>query len=135
MNTDKNKPITYKTTISGYVFEIDLSKVLLRPSMIKYLKTSHPEINLTGYHTQNIGEVGSLTRMEYQNSLDNNEFAELVETEPVKVISKMIEVVNPETGETEVEPFYEISNGRHRITSAIVRGLGKINADVVFSAY
>lgn len=135
MNSNKNKPINYKTTISGYVYQIDLARVLLRPSMVKYINTNHTDLDLQGYKTQTVGEVGSLTRMEYQNSLSDFDFAELLEVEPVKVISKMMEVVNPETGETEVESFYEIENGRHRITSAIVRGLKTINADVVFSAY
>ncbi len=128
----KKKYLDLKAQIGGftYIAEIDLARVLLRKSMVKYLKENHPEIDLNNFKMSNTMEVGSLTRMESQKSLSDLEFSELLKSKPVNVKSVMLHVKNQETGEIEALPFYEIVDGRHRVTSAIIRGLTKINASV-----
>ena len=129
----KSKYLRLKAQLGGHLAEIELSKVLLRPSMIKYIKANHPEIDLSNFKISHVGEVGSLTRMEHQNSLSNEQFMVQLKDDPVSVSSKGIQYKNPETGETEIAYYYEIVNGRHRITSAIIRGFTKINANISYS--
>jgi hypothetical protein len=128
----KKKYLNLKAQVGGfkYTAEIDLSKVLLRKSMVEYIKEKHPEINLDNYKLSKTSEVGLLTRMESQNSLSDEDFNKLLQKEPVEVTSISMEVKNPESEELEIVSFYEIDNGRHRVTSAIIRGLTKINARV-----
>jgi len=127
-----NKQFDLKILGGHFTNEINLSRILLRPSMIKYFKENHPNINLNNYKMSKIKEVGALTRMEYQDSLTDDEFIEQNEKEPINVSNVMIEVFNPETGDVQVDSYYDIYNGRHRITSAIVRGFEKITADISF---
>lgn len=128
----KKKYLELKAQVGGFIYtaEIDLSKVLLRKSMVEYLKKNHPGINIDNYKLSEISEVGSLTRMDSQNSLSDDDFNKLLQREPVEVKSVSMREKNPESGESEIVSFYEINNGRHRVTSAIIRGLTKINARV-----
>jgi len=132
LETNNDKYFDLKMVGGRFIGGINLSRVFLRPSMIKYLKEKHPEINLNNYKISKIKEVGTLSRMDYQNSLTDDEFMELVKKDPVNVSNVMMKVFNQETGEIQIESYYDIVNGRHRITSAIVRGLEKITADISF---
>ncbi len=113
--------------------KIDIEKILLTPAMKHYLAgklTPEQQISLSFHPTPM--EVGKLTRMDNFASMTDNDFVHLLKTEPIDVSCKWITCGDENTGNLDEGLFYVIVNGRHRVTSAILRGLKHINASVKF---
>ncbi len=129
LTTDSDK----SNTRGGYTYQIDIAHILLTPAIENYLRDTIGIGDLERYSSHpNPKECGKLTRMERISKLTDDQFVQLCQDEPIDVISIMMEYQDKETGYTEVSGFYEIINGRHRVTSAIARGLEQINAHVKF---
>lgn len=129
LTTDSDK----SNTRGGYTYQIDIAHILLTPSIENYLRDTIGIGDFESYSSHpNPKECGNLPRMERMNKLTDDQFAQLCQDNPIDVISIMMEYQDKETGYTEVAGFYEIINGRHRVTSAIARGLKQINARVKF---
>ena len=106
--------------------EIDTRQILLTKPMIEVIRSYNPDIDLSQFKIS-IGEQGfRLQRME-RMMLSN--FDELISNEPVHVIpgknrdGKMIG--NKIDGV--LKKLYEIIDGRHRVTRAIIEGRITVN--------
>ena len=110
--------------------EIDLQQILITKPMIDAIKMYNPDLDLNEYKLSK-GEQGfRLPRMEQM--MESN-FNELLQNEPVelkvartqdgKIIGIRIDGI--------MKKMYEILNGRHRITRAIIEGHKTINAIII----
>jgi hypothetical protein len=132
MNNSVTKSNNLQTRC-GYIYQIDISQILLTPAVKTYLSNKLISKDFASYFfNPKSTECGNLTRMERLESLSNEDFIQLCNNNPIDVSSVMMEYKDKETGDIEASSFYVIDNGRHRVASAIARGMGKINANVIF---
>ena len=110
--------------------QIDLRQILITKPMIDAIKEYNPDIDLKNYKLSK-GEQGfRLNRME---QMFESNFDELLEKEPVelkvaknsdgKVVGIRIDGI--------MKKMYEIINGRHRISRAIIEENKTINAKII----
>ena len=110
--------------------EIDLRQILITTPIVEAVKSIKEDADLSAFKMSK-GEQGfKLTRMERMNE---SNFEELIKNEPVelkiarnnegKMIGLKIDGVTKKS--------YEIINGRHRISKAIIDGRKTINAIII----
>lgn len=123
-NKNKNKRGGYLTE------EIDLRQVLITKPIIQAINNYNPDLDLSEFKLSK-GEQGfKLSRME---EMMNSNFQELLQNEPVEL--KIARTSEGKMIGTKIDgvmkKMYEIINGRHRITRAIIEGHKNINALIV----
>jgi hypothetical protein len=129
--TIKRKNKTIKNKKGGNVTEqIDLRQILITKPIINAIKEYDPDIYLGEFKISK-GEQGfRLNRMEQM--MESN-FNELLESEPVEL--KIARTPDGKIIGTKIDglmkKMYEIINGRHRITRAIIEGHKSIKAVMV----
>lgn len=127
--TRKNKRI--KKLRGGNLSEqIDLRQILITKPIINAVKEYNPDIDLSQFKLSK-GEHGfGLSRM---GQMMESNFEELIENEPIELKvartpdSKIIGAKIDGT----MKKMYEIINGRHRITRAIIEGHKTIKAIII----
>lgn len=127
--TRKNKRV--KRLIGGNLSEeVDLRQILITKPIINAVKEYNPDADLSQFKLSK-GEPGfGLSRMEQM--MESN-FEELLENEPVELkVAKTTEgkMIGAKIDGT-MKKMYEILNGRHRITRAIIEGHKTIKAIVI----
>lgn len=127
--TRKNKRV--KKLRGGNLSEqIDLRQILITKPIINAVKEYNPDIDLNQFKLSK-GEHGfGLIRM--AQMMESN-FEELIENEPVEL--KVARTSDGKMIGTKIDgnmkKMYEIINGRHRITRAIIEGHKTIKAIII----
>jgi hypothetical protein len=112
------------------VEQIDLRQILITKPIIDTVKKYNPTIDL-GIYKISKGEQGfPLTRMDRMMESD---FNNLINDEPVEL--KVARTTDGKMIGTKIDgnmkKMYEIVNGRHRVTRAIIDGNQNINAKII----
>lgn len=128
-NTRKNKRV--KRLRGGNLSEeVDLRQILITKPIINAVKEYNPDADLSQFKLSK-GEHGfGLSRM---GQMMESNFEELLENEPVELkVAKTPEgkMIGAKIDGT-MKKMYEILNGRHRITRAIIEGHKTIKAIVI----
>ena len=133
--TNKNKKqlkrINRAIKKGGNIMEhIDLRQILITKPIINAVNEYNPDIDLTQFKLSK-GKPGfGLSRMEQMMESD---FNELLEREPVEL--KVARTPDGKIIGTKIDgsmkKMYEIINGRHRITRAIIEGYKTIKATII----
>lgn len=110
--------------------EIDLRQILLTKPIMNAVKEYNPDINLGEYKLSKSEHGFGLSRMEQMMESD---FTELLEKEPVKL--KVARTSDGKMIGTKIDgvmkKMYEIIDGRHRITRALIDGHKNIKAIII----
>jgi hypothetical protein len=129
----KNRKATkkYRNRIGGNNIEqIDIRQILFTKPILDSIKEYNPDIDITEFKLSK-GEQGfKLTRMD--RMMESN-FDKLIDKEPIEV--KVARTSNGKIIGTKIDgvmkKMYEIINGRHRITKAVIDGYKNINVKIV----
>jgi hypothetical protein len=132
----KNRKLTKKyrkgrIRIGGNnIEEIDIRQILLTKPILDSIKEYNPDIDITEFKLSK-GEQGfKLTRM---GRMMDSDFDKLLDKEPIEL--KVARTSNGKIIGTKIDgimkKMYEIINGRHRITRAVINGYKYINANII----
>ena len=130
-NKNKSKKLKKLKKRGGSLTEeIDLRQILITTPIIQAINEYNPNLNLSEFKFSKNEPGFRLTRME---QMMNSNFDELLQNEPVEL--KVARRADGKPFGTKIDgvmkKLYEIINGRHRITRAIIEGYKNINAIII----
>lgn len=120
----KSKYLKLKNQTSGGNFKIKLKQIQLSRQIEKTIKSINPNIDLDGFNIVNDGTF-RLTRMEDMLKAD---IKKLLKNEPIQVRTIQNNIVNINDQDLQL---YEIINGRHRVSKAIIDKLEEIDVQII----
>jgi hypothetical protein len=110
--------------------QIDLRQILITTPIINVVKEYNPDIDMSKFKLSKSAQGFKLSRMEQM--MESN-FYKLLESEPVEL--KVARTPDGKMIGTKIDgimkKMYEIINGRHRITRAIIEGHKTIKANIL----
>jgi hypothetical protein len=114
----------------GGLEEVDLRQILITLPIINAVNARNPDVDFSQFKVSREAAGFALPRME---DMMNSNFERLLEKEPVDLtVAKNSDgkMLGTKIGDT-MKKLYEILNGRHRISRAIIEGRQTIKANII----